>query len=74
MGEATTDPISLTVNGKDMEVPAGLTVAGLLDHLGIERESTAVERNRDIVPRSRHDETTLEAGDRIEIVTAVGGG
>jgi len=62
------------VNGKDLEVPAGTTVAGLLDRLGVGRESTAVERNREIVPRSRHGETTLEDGDRIEIVSAIGGG
>ncbi len=69
-----TDPLSITVNGEGHEVPAGTTVAGLLVILEIGREGSAVERNRDIVPRSRHEETTLEAGDRIEIVTAVGGG
>ncbi len=74
MGEKVTDPYPIMVNGKDYEVPAGTTVAGLLDFLEIGREGSAVERNREIVPRSRHEETTLEAGDRIEIVTAVGGG
>ena len=68
------DPLSITGNGKDHEVPAGTTVAGLLDLLEIGREGSAVERNKEIVPRSRHEQTTLEAGDRIEIVTAVGGG
>ena len=58
----------------EVQVPAGTTVADLLDRLEIGRESTAVERNREIVPRSHHEHTTLEDGDRIEIVTAIGGG
>ncbi len=65
---------SIVVNGKDLSVPAGTTVTGLLDRLSIGRESTAVERNREIVPRSHHEHTTFEDGDRIEIVTAIGGG
>ena len=69
-----TDRLAITVNGEPMDVPAGTTVAGLLDRLDIARQGTAVERNREIVPRSLHAEARIEAGDRIEIVTAVGGG
>ena len=70
MGEVVT----LTVNGDAREVPRGLTVGGLLEHLGVDRRRVAVERNLEIVPRSRHAETPVEGGDRIEIVTMVGGG
>ena len=66
--------VKLRVNGKEMDLAEGLTVAGLLERLEIARERTAVERNREIVPRSRHEETVLAHGDVIELVTAVGGG
>ena len=71
-----TDPatIALTVNGEARDLPAGTTVAGLLDALSVPPRGTAVERNRALVPRSRHAETTLQPGDAIEIVTLVGGG
>jgi sulfur carrier protein len=49
-------------------------VADLLVELGHAGRRVAVERNGEIVPRSRHHEATLAAGDRIEIVVAVGGG
>ena len=46
----------LTVNGESREVPEETTVAGLLDLLGLSGRPLAVERNREIVPRSeRHD-------------------
>ena len=66
--------ISLTVNGEPRDLPAGTTVAGLLEALGIPPRGSAVERNRELVPRRQHADTLLAAGDRIEIVTLVGGG
>jgi len=66
--------IRIRVNGDKREIAAGTTVTALLASLGIAREGAAVERNREIVPRSRHGETVVEDGDAIEIVTAVGGG
>ena len=62
------------VNGEPREVPAGTTVAALLEALGVDRRRIAVERNREIVPRAAHAETVLDEGDRLEIVTMVGGG
>jgi sulfur carrier protein len=53
---------------------APLTVAGLLAVLGYTGKRIAVERNGEIVPRSRHGEVHLAEGDQIEIVVAVGGG
>ncbi|MFO0908310.1 MAG: sulfur carrier protein ThiS [Isosphaeraceae bacterium] len=64
----------ITLNGERREVPGGLTVAGLLRHLEVRPEHVAVERNRDLVTRSRHDQTPLTEGDVLEVVTLVGGG
>jgi sulfur carrier protein len=63
-----------TVNGEAMELPDGLTVAGLLQHLGVRAERVAVERNGAVVKKVRHAEEKLASEDRLEIVTFVGGG
>ncbi len=57
-----------------MELPEGLTVAALLQHLGVRAERVAVERNGTVVKKARHCEEKLAAGDVLEIVTFVGGG
>ncbi len=64
----------LLVNGEPRDVPDGTTIAALLDLLGVDRRRIAVERNREIVPRAEHAATPLADGDRVEIVTMVGGG
>ena len=64
----------LTVNGQPHELPATATVAALVERLALAGKRIAVERNGEIVPRSRHADTPLAEGDRIEIVVAVGGG
>jgi sulfur carrier protein len=66
--------VNVFVNGQAREMPAGTTVAGLLELLSVPRDRTAVEVNREIVPRSLHAGRTLREGDRVEIVTMVGGG
>jgi sulfur carrier protein len=66
--------LHVEVNGEPVEVPAGCTVAGLLERLVLGRGPVAVERNHELVPGARHAETVLEAGDRLEVVTLVGGG
>jgi thiazole synthase len=66
--------VIITLNGERREVPGGLTVAGLLRHLGVRPEHVAVEVNRDLVTRARHDQTALTEGDVLEVVTLVGGG
>lgn len=53
---------------------AKLTVAQLLEHMALQGKRIAVERNGEIVPRSKFDQPILADGDRIEIVVAVGGG
>ena len=63
-----------TVNGEAMELPEGLTVAALLQHLGVRGDRVAVERNGEVVKKARHGEQRLAHGDVLEIVTFVGGG
>ncbi len=67
-------PVRVTVNGAAREFPAPLTFTQLLDELALAGARLAVERNGEIVPRSRFAEARLADGDRIEVVMAVGGG
>ena len=71
---ASVDSIEITVNGAARKVPAGQTVTDLIAELGLADRRVAVERNREVVPRARHAEVRLESGDRLELVTFVGGG
>ncbi|HLY10512.1 MAG TPA: sulfur carrier protein ThiS [Planctomycetota bacterium] len=66
--------MTLTVNGEPKTVADGLTLAQFVRELGLERNPIAVELNRQVVPRDRHGDTRLADGDRLEIVTLVGGG
>ncbi len=66
--------MKIQVNGEERTVPGGLTVRGLIEHLGLSEGPVAVERNRQVVPRSDHDQTSLEDGDVLELVHFVGGG
>jgi sulfur carrier protein len=64
----------IEVNGEMRDVEEGLTVRGLLLALELGDRLVAVERNAELVPRTRHETTVLCEGDRIEIVEFVGGG
>ena len=66
--------MQITVNGDVHEVPAGLSVRGLVERLGLTDGPVAVERNREVMPRAEHQATELAHGDVIEIVHFVGGG
>ena len=66
--------LSFTVNGEACTAQAGSTVQKLLVSLGLEHRRVAVAINRDVVPRSTFTDQELAAGDRIEILEAVGGG
>jgi sulfur carrier protein len=70
----TEPPIRIVVNGQDREIATGTTVAALIADLGFGDRRVAVERNHEVVPRARHSETILVEGDRLELVTFVGGG
>jgi thiamine biosynthesis protein ThiS len=66
--------MAMTLNGESRAFDGPMTVAGLLASLGLETRKVAVERNAEIVPRSRYAETLLEDGDALEIVHFIGGG
>lgn len=66
--------IDVVINGQSQAVKVGTTVAELIESLGLRDRRVAVERNREVVPRAQHASTVLAAGDRLEVVTYVGGG
>ena len=66
--------IALTINGESRTFPGPLNAAGLIARLDLAGKRIALERNGEIVPRSRYADTALAAGDALEIVVAVGGG
>jgi sulfur carrier protein len=69
-------PVQSTANSQGVQssgYPA-MTVAQLLEQMGLQGKRIAVERNGEIVPRSTFDQPLLVEGDRVEIVVAVGGG
>jgi thiamine biosynthesis protein ThiS len=66
--------IEVSVNGRPLRVPAGSTLAQLLSTLSLDRARVAVEHNLRVVPRAEHEGLRLNHGDRLEIVSFVGGG
>ncbi len=64
----------LVINAKEQSFEGSLTLAQLVEQLGMKSDRVAVELNRDIVPRVQWPETMLSDGDRLEIVHFVGGG
>ena len=66
--------IQLSVNGQVRQLEPGANVGRLLDALELAGKRVAVEKNGEIVPRSRYADTRLADGDTLEIVVAVGGG
>ena len=61
-------------NGQQREASDNITVANLLEELDLEPRHVAVEVNLEIVPRAQHAAHKLQDGDRLEVVTLVGGG
>lgn len=66
--------MAIVVNGEERAVAKGSTILSLLRELGLPESRVAVERNRAIVRKADYPDTALSDGDRIEIVTFVGGG
>lgn len=66
--------MEIIVNGEPRQVAAPYTVTQLIDDLGLTGRRLAVEVNLEIVPRSSHANHQLQAGDKVEIVHAIGGG
>jgi thiamine biosynthesis protein ThiS len=66
--------VQLIVNDKQREAPEGTTVAGLIELVGLSGSPCAAEVNKELVPKREHAERVLSEGDRVELVTLVGGG
>ncbi len=66
--------MQVKLNGELREIPEGMTVAGLLSHLGVKAPRVAVEVNEAVVTKDRHEAHLLKSGDAVEIVAFVGGG
>lgn len=66
--------MQLRINGEQRDFPDGLTLAALVEHLGMKSDRVAVELNLEIVPRANWQATQLKDGDKLEIVHFVGGG
>lgn len=64
----------IALNGQDHLLPGPMSVAALVERLGLDARKIAIERNLEIVPRSAYAATDLKEGDRLEIVNFVGGG
>ena len=65
----------LIINGEDHDdLPDGLTVAALIAHLGLPERKIAIERNREVVPKSLFGDVVLSDHDRLEIIHFIGGG
>jgi sulfur carrier protein len=74
MSTHTSPTIRIDVNGASRELRDGATVADLVADLGFRPEIVAIEVNEALVPRAERDLRVLVAGDRVEVVTLVGGG
>ena len=66
--------MTIILNGEKKGVPDGITVFGLLEHLNIQHQRVAVERNEEIVKKASYAETALKEGDALEVVSFMGGG
>ena len=66
--------LTVQVNGEARRLPAGASIARLLEELRVSTPRVAVERNREIVPKAAYATTALAEGDQLEVVELVGGG
>jgi thiamine biosynthesis protein ThiS len=66
--------MQLFINGKEQDFDESLTLAQLIEQLGMKNDRVAAELNREIISRGQWSETTLNDGDHLEIVHFVGGG
>jgi sulfur carrier protein len=66
--------VKATINGEERELPDGMTVAALLDQLGVVRNGIAVAKNDRIVRRAEYESSEIADGDAVEIIKAVAGG
>ena len=67
-------PMRLTLNAEEIDVPASISLADLIEQRGLADAACATEVNKALVPKADRPSTQLDEGDCIEIVTLVGGG
>ena len=66
--------ITISINGESRQFIESISVASLIEEMGLTGKRVALERNGEIVPRSQFTAQQLAEGDRLEVVVAVGGG
>jgi sulfur carrier protein len=66
--------VKATINGEARDLPSGITVATLLEQLGVARSGIAVAKNERVVRRAEYESSTIVDGDTVEIIKAVAGG
>ncbi|MFQ5533333.1 MAG: sulfur carrier protein ThiS, partial [Sphingomonadales bacterium] len=66
--------LEITINGETRKIEKTVSIAALLEELGLDPRKVALERNLEIVPRSVYDQIQVDQGDRLEIVHFIGGG
>lgn len=74
MGDGRSGPVTVRVNGEARTVSDGMSVSDLLAEMGIVQGRVAVELNEEVVPRAEHGRIVLSEGDRVEVVSFMGGG
>ncbi len=72
--ELENNNMNIVVNGDPRQVEQGLSVSALLSQLGVTLDYLVVEHNSIIISRDAFDFTTLNADDRVEIISFIGGG
>lgn len=72
--DAASSSIAFVVNGEEQSGPEGITLAQLVQQLGFGDRRIATEVNLKVIPRADYESLVLSDGDRIEIVSFVGGG
>lgn len=73
-GGMENENIKVTINGEEKEVPSGMTILQLLDHLRVKKAAAIVEHNLTVLKSNQHEDVKVSAGDNLEIVRFVGGG
>jgi sulfur carrier protein len=66
--------MNLVVNGENLKIDECSNVQDLITKLGYQDQRIALEVNESIIPKSKHSEFSLNEGDKIEVIKAVGGG
>ena len=66
--------MKILLNNKTLLLKDGLNIKGLLDQIDMKHKYFAVEVNEQIIPKSNHESYLIKDGDKIEIVSAIGGG